>query len=243
MRQRATAASQAGPCGACRRPWRYDERRVVRRDEAGPRAALDAHVADRHPLLHREGSDGAAAILEDVARSAADPDPGDEREDDVLGADARPQAAVDADLVRLRIALEECLGGEHHLHFARPDPERERPEGAMGGRVAVAAHDRHARLGQAQLRPDHVDDPLRVRSQGVERDAELGAVVGELRDLGCGHLVHDREPAWRGGRGVVRGRHRAIRPAHMKAPLAQAGERLGAGDLVDEVEINREDGG
>ena len=47
-------------------------RGVVRGDEAGPRAALDAHVADRHPLFHRQRADGLAAVLEDVAGPAAD---------------------------------------------------------------------------------------------------------------------------------------------------------------------------
>ena len=61
--------------------------------EAGPRAALDAHVADRHPLLHVERADGLAAVLEHVPGAAADADPGDQREDDVLGADARRRAA------------------------------------------------------------------------------------------------------------------------------------------------------
>ena len=136
------------------------EGRVVRGDEPGPRAALDAHVADGHPLLHGQGADGLAGVLEDVAGAAADADPGDEREDDVLGADAGRQAAVDADLVGLRVALQERLGGEHHLDLAGPDPERERPERAVRARVRVAAHDGHPRLRQPELRADDVDDAL-----------------------------------------------------------------------------------
>ena len=129
------------------------------------------------------------------------------------------------------------------LDLAGADAVRQRPEGAVGRGVAVAADDGHARLGQTKLRPDHVDDPLRVRAQGVERDAELAAVVGELRDLGGRHRVDDREAARRGGRGMVRGRHRPVRAPHGQTALAQAGERLGAGDLVDEVQVDREDGG
>ena len=60
------------------------------------------------------------------------------------------EPAVDADLVGLRVALEQRLGREDHLDLARPDPERERPERAVGARVRVAADDRHARLGQAR---------------------------------------------------------------------------------------------
>ena len=160
------------------------EGRVVRGDQPGAGAALDAHVADGHPLLHGQAADGLAGVLEDVAGPAADPDPGDQREDDVLGADARGEPPVDADLVRLRVALEEGLGGEDHLDLARPDPERERPERPVRARVRVAAHDRHAGLGQAELGADDVDDALPRVADAVERDPELGAVGLELVDLG-----------------------------------------------------------
>ena len=46
--------------------------------------------------------------------------------------------------------LRQGLGGEHVLDLAGADAERERAEGAVGGGVAVAADDRHARLGQAR---------------------------------------------------------------------------------------------
>ena len=58
----------------------------------GASAALDAHVADRHPLFHGQRADGVAAVLEDVSGPAADPDPRDQVQDDVLGADARARA-------------------------------------------------------------------------------------------------------------------------------------------------------
>ena len=164
------------------------EGRVVRGDQPGPRAALDAHVADGHPLLHGQAADRLAGVLEDVAGPAADADPGDQREDDVLGADPGDQPAVDADLVGLRVALEERLGGEDHLDLARPDPERQRPERAVRLRVRVAAHDGHPRLGQPELRADDVDDALARVADAVERDPELGAVGLELVDLGERHL-------------------------------------------------------
>jgi hypothetical protein len=64
-------------------------RRVIRSDQTGPSAALDAHVADRHALFHRQPADRLAAVFEDVSGPAVDADPGDERQDDVLGGDAR----------------------------------------------------------------------------------------------------------------------------------------------------------
>jgi hypothetical protein len=87
-------------------------------------------------------------------------DAGQERQDDVLGGHAGVQRAVDAHLERLRPALEQRLGGEDVLDLGRADAERQRAEGAMGGGVRVAAHDRHPRLCQPQLRTDDVHDPL-----------------------------------------------------------------------------------
>ena len=66
---------------------------------------------------------------------------------------------------RPRPALGQRLRREHVLDLGRADPERERAEGAVRGRVAVAADDRHARLRQAELGPDHVDDPLAARAR------------------------------------------------------------------------------
>ena len=94
--QRATAASQSAPFGAKRAAVRDIESRIVRRDHAGARAAFDRHVADRHALFHIERADGGAGVFEDAAGAAADADLRDQREDDVLGRDARLQRAIDA---------------------------------------------------------------------------------------------------------------------------------------------------
>ena len=161
-----------------------------------------------------------------MAGPATDPDPGDQREDDVLAAHAGGEPAVHADLVGLGVALQECLRGEDHLDLARADPERERAERAMRARVRVAADDGHPRLGQAQLWPDDMDDALVWRADAMERDAELGAVALELIHLRRGLQVDHREAAWGGGDGVIGGRHGLRRSADAEAPFAQAGERL-----------------
>jgi hypothetical protein len=216
------------------------EGRVVRGDEAGPGAALDAHVADGHPLFHRQGPDGLAAVLEDVAGAAGDADPGDEGQDDVLGTHAGREPPIDPDLVRLRLALEERLGREDHLDFGRPDPECQRPECPVRARVGVATDDRHARLGQAQLRPDDVDDALARVADAVERNAELAAVRVELLDLGGRQRIQEGQATRGRWDGMVSGRDRPLRVANLQAALAKAGESLGAGHLVDEMEVDGE---
>ncbi len=117
-------------------------------------------------------------------------------------------------------SLEQRLGGQHHLDLGRADAERQRPERAVGRGVRVAAHDGHARLRQAQLGPDDMDDALVVRAAGVDRDAELGAVALQLGDLERGLLVEDGQAEGRRGRGVVRGRDRPLRVADRQAAAA-----------------------
>ena len=64
--------------------------------------------------------------------------------------------------------------------------------------------------------------------------------VLELADLRGGHLVEDRQVARRRRDGVVGRRDRPLGVADPEAAAAEAGERLRAGDLVDEVEVDRE---
>ena len=138
-------------------------------------------------------------------------------------------------------ALEQALGREDHLDLAGADPEGERTKGTVGGRVRVAADDRHARLGQAELRADDVDDALVGRPEAMQRDPELGAVVGQLLDLGRRDQVGDRQRAIVGRDRMIGRGHGLARPANRQAALAQPGECLRAGDLVDEVQVDRED--
>ena len=90
--------------------------------------------------------------------------------------------------------------GEHVFHFAGADAEGQRADRAVRGRVAVAADHGHAGLRQAQLRPDDVHDALMARMHAVVRDAELLAVLFQLRDLIGGDRIEDgqRPVAWSG---------------------------------------------
>ena len=58
------------------------------------------------------------------------------------------EVALDRHGHGLRAHLGQGLGGQHVLDLAGADAEGERAEGAVGRGVAVAADDRHARLGQ-----------------------------------------------------------------------------------------------
>ncbi len=120
------------------------------------------------------------------------PMPADDGEGEVLGADAeaeRRPTKMDAHVLGLLLA--QGLGGQHVLDLAGADAEGQGAEGAVGGGVGVAADDRHAGLGEALLGADHVDDALAVGAQGVDVDAELGAVALEGFELHAGELVLD----------------------------------------------------
>ena len=216
------------------------EGRVVGGDHAGAAAALDRHVAHRHAPLHREALDHGAGVLDDVAGGAVGAHLADRAEDQVLGGDAEAELALVGDPHRARLALAQALGREHVLDLAGADPERERAERAVGGGVRVAADDRHARLGDPQLRPDHVHDALAVGADRVQRDAELLAVALERLHLHARELVADarrrRGPV--GGDVVVGGGERAVGPAHRAPGEPQALEGLRAGDLVHEVQVD-----
>ena len=130
------------------------------------------------------------------------------------------------------------LGGEHVLDLRGADAHGDRAERAVRGGVTVAAHDGHARLGQAELRPDDVHDALFDVAHRVQPDAELLAVAPQRLDLGARDRVGDRLVDVDRRHVVVLGGDREIGSAHRAAGEPQTVEGLRAGDLVDEVQID-----
>ena len=125
------------------------KRGVVRSDHARARAAFNAHVAHRHAAFHRQITDSAAGVLDDVSDAAANPNASDDVEHDVFGGHAQRQIALDPHLHRLWLALRQGLRGQDVLDFACTDPPRQGAECAMRAGVAVAADDSQAGLGKA----------------------------------------------------------------------------------------------
>src|SRR5262249_19302123 len=107
------------------------EGRLVGRHHAGASAPLNGHVADRHPVLHRETADSLARVLAGEARHPTDAETADGGQDQVLGGDAETELAGVVDAHRPRPALDEALRSEDVLDLGGADPERQRTEGAV----------------------------------------------------------------------------------------------------------------
>ena len=94
--------------------------------------------------------------------------------------------------------LDQRLGGEHVLDLRGADAEGQRAERAVRRGVAVAAHDGHARQGQALLGADHVHDaaarhrPCRSRAPGSRRRSSRASRPGCAIPRPC----RPRRPAW-----------------------------------------------
>ena len=112
----------------------------------------------------------------------------------------------------------------------------------MRGGVAITANDGHARLGEAVFGANDMDDAPVGAVHAVELDAEIAAVLLHLADLvgrngiGNGHIQRG------GGDAVVHGGQSLARPSHRQPLVAQPLKRLWRSHLVDEVQINVQDG-
>ena len=163
--------------------------------------------------VHRERAHRIAAVLNDVAGAATDADRLDDVEDHVLGGDAWRELAVDLDRHGALGGLRERLCREHVLDLGGTDAESEGPEGSVGGGVAIAADERHPRLGEALLGADDVHDPLAGVVDVEEGHLELGAVSPATSPPAARRGGRPRELAPEGGHVVVDRGKRTVRAA------------------------------
>jgi hypothetical protein len=123
------------------------------------------------------------------------------------------------------------------LDFAGTDSHCQRAERPVRGGVAVAAHHGHARLSQAQLWADDVDDALIDISHRVQPYPKFGTVAAQRLNLSARDQIRDGlVNADRGDIVIFRG-DRQIGAAHLPSRGAEPIEGLRAGYLMNEVEI------
>ena len=124
------------------------------------------------------------------------------------------------------------------LDIRSADAERQGAERAMGGGVAVAADNGGAGQGPALFRADDVDDAGTDIIHGEIFDAEILGVLRQGRDLFAAFRIGDALVAVLGRHIMVGHRQSQFRAADLAAGVAQAFERLGAGDFMDQVTVN-----
>jgi hypothetical protein len=124
------------------------------------------------------------------------------------------------------------------LDFAGANTERQRPEGPVGGSVAVAANDGLPRLRNAQLGPDDVHDALMLAVHVKKPHTGFTAIFLERLKLQACVRVDDGESAVGRRDGVVHHREGEIRAADFASLSSEAGERLRRSAFVDEVAVD-----
>ncbi|MHC3927196.1 hypothetical protein ACMZ4W_02302 [Brevundimonas naejangsanensis] len=245
---RARIAGQGTPVGDRRLEGRASRRmgaavqpgegRLVRGDQAGAGARLDRHVADGHPPRHVQVADGLTGVFDDEAGRPIGADPADDRQNQILGRDPETERPLHLDQHRSGALLHQGLGRQNMFDLGGADAEGQGAEGSVGGGVAVAADDGHARQGQPLFRPDDVNDALVDAIQRNPRQAELGGVGLQLLDLRPAFGIEDSGSPVQGRNIVVGHGQGLVWRMNANAALTQALEGLGAGDFVDQMEVD-----
>ena len=131
--------------------------------------------------------------------------------------------------------MRQTLRGEYVFDFTRSNAKRECAKRAVRAGMTVATDDRHARLSQTQLRPNHVHDALFGRVDVEQLNAKLFAVAAECFHLIGRYRIGDWQTAIRRGDIMINRSESEIRTTNSSARLSQALKRLGRRHLVDEV--------
>ena len=216
---------------------------IIRSNHSGSGTGLDGHVAEGHSSFHREGPDGLSGELNDVACAPGGPDLADDGEDEILGSDSFGGMSLDLDLHRPGTGLGKGLGGQDMLHFGGADPEAQRSEGAVGGRMAVAADDGLSGKADPLFGGSDVDNSLPLVVHRKVSDPELAGIFGQCLYLEGAFGVGDAASAVGGWHIVVGNGKCKLGTAHLSSGHPESFKGLGARDLVDQVAIDIEKGG
>jgi len=119
-------------------------------------------------------------------------------------------------------------------------PKASAPSAPCVAVVRVAAHDSHARQGEALLGSDHMDDALARIVQAKLGDAELGAIGVQRLQLQPGQRIGDLAVAVRRRHIVICHRQVGGDAPHLARGKLQALEGLRRGHLVQQMPINVE---
>ena len=205
------------------------ERRLVGGDDAAARAAFDAHIADGHPLFHRQVADRFAGELDKMSRSARRRYLRDDVQDDVFGRHPFAALAVHGDTHRFGLRLQDALRSEYHFDFRRADSECDGAESPVRRGVAVAAYDRHAGLSDPLFGPDDMHDAVSGTAQLEVFHTVLLAVAAERFELFAALFFGNGSILVQGRHVVIRRSGRLLRPGYFDPAVfeSQKSDRRG----------------
>ena len=206
------------------------------------RAALDGHVAHGHALFHCHAVDNLAAEFVRKAHTAIHAEAVDVSERDVLRVNAGLELTGEINAAHLELGHRERLRGQHIGHLAGADAKGERAKGAVRGGVRIAAGNGHARLREPALGADDVHHALLAFFRREKIDAMIGGVLLNVLEHLLGQRILQRPLAsgTGGGDDVVHRGKGALWERHGEVLFADHRKRLRRGDLVDQMQPDKE---
>ena len=165
----------------------------VVREQGARRADLGTHVADRGLPGRGDRFRSGSEVLDDRAGAALDGEDAGHLEDDVLRCRPAGQAPGEADADQPRHTRVERPPGEDVDGVGPTHPDRDHPQAAGVGRVAVGP-DHHPAGERVLLENDLMDDPRArlpeadavLRRDGAEELVDLGVDVERRRHVALG---------------------------------------------------------
>ncbi len=173
-----------------------------------------------------------------MAVAAARADLADEGEDDILDRHAGGKSAVEHHAHALLLLLPQRLRREDAFAFTGADAEGQRPEGAMGAGMAVAADERRARQGEAEFWADDMHDAMAAVVHRDIGNAEALGIALEPGDLAGRQPVRQRTVAMARRNGMVGHGNMGIRPPDRAVLRHEPGKGLRARHLLHEMAVD-----
>ena len=160
----------------------------------------------------------------------------------VLSVHAGLETAGEIDAANLELSHRERLCGERVCNLTRADAEGQRAKRPVRGGVRIAAGNRHSRLREPAFGADHMHDALLTFFRREKVDTVIGGVLLDMLEHLFSQWILQRPlPAGAGsGDNVIDCGKCTLGKGHRKPLLAEHRKRLWRGDLMNEMQPDKE---